>query len=209
MSLLELLGALVLLGSLLFTLVTAGRLLVLALRGRWDGMRRVARLLALYVAGYAGILVVVALALPRQTLEPRERECFDDWCAAGISAEPAAASDAPCAFEAGTRVWTLRVGVSSVAKRVRQRALDAHALLEDGAGKEYSTCGSPLGAHALSDEIDPGESFDVVEPFVLPAGAEPAGVVISHGAFPGVLLIGDDQSFLHRRTLLRVTARTR
>ena len=209
MSLLELLGALVLLGSILFTLVTAGRLLVLVIRGRWADTRRVARLLALYVAGYAGILVVVALALPRQTLAPRARECFDDWCAAGVSAEPAAAADAPCASEAGTRVWTLTVGVSSAAKRVRQRALDAHALLEDGTGKEYSTCGAPLGAHALSDEIGPGESFDVVEPFVLPADAEPAGVVISHGAFPGVLLIGDDQSFLHRRTLLRVTARTR
>ena len=85
-------------------------------------------------------------------------------------------------------MWTLTVGVSSAAKRVRQRA---------------------LGAHALSDEIGPGESFDVVDPFVLPAGAEPAGVVISHGAFPGILLIGDDQSFLHRRTLLRVTARPR
>ena len=106
-------------------------------------------------------------------------------------------------------MWTLTVGVSSAAKRVRQRALDAHALLEDGAGREYSPCGAPLGAHALSDEIGPGESFDVVEPFVLPAGAEPAGVVISHGAFPGILLIGDDQSFLHRRTLLRVTARPR
>ena len=98
--------------------------------------------------------------------------------------------------------------VSSDAKRVRQQAPDARALLEDRSGREYASCGAPLGAHALGDVIGPGESFDVVEPFVLPAGAEPAGVVISHGAFPGILIIGADQSLLHPRTLLRVSAQT-
>jgi hypothetical protein len=206
-SLLELLGTLVLLGSVVFTLVTAVRLAVLALRRRWDRARQVARVFGIYVACYAGALVVVALAMPRQAFAPRERLCFDDWCAAGITAEPAPAADAPCTAEAGSRVWVATIEVSSDAKRVRQRALDARALLEDRGGRVYAACGAPLGAHAFADEIGPGESFDVVVPFALPAGAAPAGVVISHGAFPGVLIIGDDQSLLHRRTLLRVAVR--
>jgi hypothetical protein len=203
-SLRELLATLALVGSVLFVVVAVGRLAVLALRGRWDGVRRAARGLGLYLACYAAILVTVALVMPRRTLAPRERECFDDWCAAAMSAEPALAAEAPCGAEAGTRVWVATVEVSSDAKRVRQRALDARALLEDRGGREYAACGAPLAAHALSDEIGPGESFDVVEPFVLPAGAVPTGVVISHGAFPGVLIIGDDQSLLHMRTLLGV-----
>ena len=207
MSLLELLGTLALLGSVLFTLVTAARLGVLALRGRWDTAKRVARRLGVYFAAYAFILVVVALVMPRQVMAPRERECFDDWCAAGISAEPAVAAGAPCTAEAGARVWVARVEVSSDAKRVRQRATDARALFEDRTGREYAACGAPLTAHALADELGPGESFDVVEPFVLPAGAEPAGVVVSHGGFPGILIIGDDQSLLHPRTLLGVDVR--
>lgn len=207
MSLLELLGTLALLGSVLFTLVTAVRLAVLALRGRRDGARRVARGLGVYLAAYAFILIVVALVMPRQAMAPRERECFDDWCAAGISAEPAAAAGAPCAAGAGSRVWVATVEVSSDAKRVRQRAPDARALLEDRRGRAYASCGAPLGAHALADELGPGEWFDVVEPFVLPAGAEPAGVVISHGGFPGILIIGDDQSLLHARTLLGLDVR--
>lgn len=204
MSLRELLATLMLLGSVLFVLVTAGRLAILALRGRWDGVRRRARGLAFYLACYAGILVAVALLMPRRTLATGERECFDDWCAAGISAELAAAADAPCAAEAGTRVWVATVEISSDAKRVRQRAPDARALLEDGSGREYAACNTPLGAHALVDELGPGDAFRVAEPFRLPSGAVPAGVIISHGAFPGVLIIGDDQSLLHARTLLEV-----
>ena len=207
MSLLDLLGTLVLLGTVLFVLVTLGRLAVLALRSRWDGVRRACRGLGIYLACYAGTLVAVALVMPRQVLAPRERECFDDWCAAGVSVEPAATADAPCAAEAGKRVWVATVEVSSDAKRVRQRAPDARALLEDGRGREYAACDAPLGAHALGDEIGPGEAFTVTEPFRLPEGAVPAGVVISHGAFPGVLIIGADQSLLHARTLLGVTVR--
>jgi hypothetical protein len=204
MSLLDLLGTLVMLGSVLLVLVGGVRLAVLGLRGRWDGVRRAARGLALYAACYAGILVTVALLMPRRTLGPRERKCFDDWCAAGVSAEPAAADDAPCAVEAGTRVWTATVEVFSDAKRVRQRALDARALLVDQDGREYAACGAPLGAHVLADELGPGEAFQVTTPFRLSSGAVPLGVVISHGAFPGVLIIGDDQSLLHARTLLGV-----
>jgi hypothetical protein len=206
-SLLDLLGTLVLLGSVLLVLGMLLRLVVLAARGRWDGARRGARGLGLYLACYAGILVTVALVMPRQTRAPHERACFDDWCVAGISAEPAAATDAPCVAEPGARVWLATVEVSSDAKRVRQRAPDARALLEDGGGREYAACGPPLGAHGLADELGPGEAFDVTEPFRLPAGAIPAGVVISHGGFPGVLIIGDDQSLLHARRLLGVAVR--
>lgn len=207
MSLLGLLGTLALLGTVLLALVMLLRLAVLALRGRWDGVRRGSRGLGAYLACYAGILVTVALVMPRQALAPRERECFDDWCAAGISVEPAATADAPCAAEAGKRVWVATVEVSSDAKRVRQRAPDARALLEDAGGREYAACDGTLGSHALGDELGPGETFLVTEPFRLPAGAVPAGVVISHGAFPGVLIIGDDQSLLHSRTLLGVAVR--
>ena len=146
MSLLDLLGTLVLLGSMLVVLVGAVRLAALALRGRWDGARRVARGLGLYLVCYAVVLVAVALTMPRRTDAPGERECFDDWCAAGIAAEPAAPADSACTAEAGTRVWVATVEVSSDAKRVRQRAPDARAMLEDRDGREYAACGGRPGA---------------------------------------------------------------
>ena len=206
MTLLGLLGDLVLLGSVVVVLVLLVRLGVQAVRGRWDAVGRGARGLGLYLGCYAIVLVAVALTMPRESRAARERECFDDWCAAGVRVEPAA-SDAPCAVDPGTRLWIVTVEVSSDAKRVRQRAPDARALLEDRGGREYEACAGPLGAHALADELGPGDSFLVTEPFRLPAAAVPAGAVISHGGFPGILIIGDDQSLFHPRTLLGLDVR--
>jgi len=209
MTLLDLAGALALLVSLIVVLVMGVRLLWRAARGRWSDAARQARWLGGYVGAYAVVLVAVALTMPRDSRVPGERECFDDWCAAGVAAQPATGSDAPCAAAPDSRVWVATIEVSSDAKRVRQRALDAQAVLEDAGGREYGACAPPLGRHALADQIGPGEAFTVMELFRIPAGAVPAGVVISHGAFPGVLLIGDDQSLFHRRTLLAVSVRDR
>jgi hypothetical protein len=59
----------------------------------------------------------------------------------------------------------------------------------------------------LSDELGPGESFRVRLPFRLPEDAQPAGLVVHHGAFPGIVIIADDQSFLHPPALARVAVR--
>ena len=209
MTLLDVAGTLALLVSVVVLLVMAVRLLWRAARGRGSDAARQARWLAGYLAAYAVVLVAVALTMPRDSRAPGERECFDDWCAAAVSAAPSAGTDAPCAATPGSRVWIATVEVSSDAKRVRQRALDARALLEDAGGREYDACASPLGPHALADELGPGESFTVIEPFRLPAGAVPAGVVISHGGFPGAVIIGADQSLFHPRTLLALTVRDR
>jgi hypothetical protein len=55
----------------------------------------------------------------------------------------------------------------------------------------------------LSDPLGPGGSFRVLLPFLLPETAKPAGLAVHHGDFPGVAIIGADQSFLHTPALLR------
>lgn len=204
MTLWELVMTLVFVGSVLVVLGMLFRLGVLALGGRWPRVRGAGRTLGWYVGGYLLVLVAVALALPRRTFAPGERECFDDWCVAGVRAAPAGADAAACAAEAGERVWLATLEVSSDAKRVRQRARDARALLEDGRGHRHAPCGAPLAAHALTDELGPGDAFRVIEPYILPVGAVPTGLVVQHGAFPGALIIGEDQSFPHPPTLLGV-----
>jgi hypothetical protein len=201
-----LISSLIFLGSVLFVLVQLGGIALSALRGRQDRLRGTARLLAGYVAGYAAVLLAVALMMPRRTLPQGTRECFDDWCIAGVGAVPSGTVPVPGCD--GGNVWIGTLEVSSDAKRVRQRAADAAATLEDQSGHRYPACatraqggGEPRG---LRDELGPGDSFQVTLAFSLPAGARPAGFVISHGAFPGALIIGDDQSLAHRPTLLAV-----
>jgi hypothetical protein len=53
--------------------------------------------------------------------------------------------------------------------------------------------------------VSAGEWFDVPFAFPLPRHATPAGIVVSHGAFPDILILGADQAFLHPRALLRVS----
>ena len=192
-----------LLGSVVVVLVLVGRIVVFAIRARWDRLARTARLLAGYVGGYAVVLLGVALSMPRRTLPQGVRECFDDWCVAGLDAVPAELAVPGCD---GGNVWIGTLEVSSDAKRVRQRAADAAATMEDQAGHRHEPCATPaspgIEPRGLRDELGPGESFQVTLAFSLPAEARPAGFVISHGAFPGMLIIGDDQSLGHRPTLL-------
>jgi hypothetical protein len=202
----NLIPSLVFLGSVLFVLVLLGRIAWGAVRGRWERLRGSVRLLAGYVAGYAAVLLAVALAMPRRTLPQGVRECFDDWCVAAVGAVPSRAAMVPGCD--GGDVWIGTLEVSSDAKRVRQRAADAAATLEDRSGRRHQPCAMPaLGGgepRGMRDEMGPGDSFQVTLAFSLPAGARPAGFVVSHGAFPGILIIGDDQSLFHRPTLLAV-----
>jgi hypothetical protein len=203
---LDLLGALAMLGSVLVVVALLLWMLGAALLGRWARARRLAVALGTYVAAYVVVLGATGLAMPRRTQAPGARRCFDDWCVAALSADEVGGAAWPCPAEPGSRQWVVTLEVSSVAKRVRQRALDAAAMLEDRDGRRSAPCAGSLTSHDLADAVDPGGSFRVVEPYRLPAGASPAGVVVRHGAFPGVMIIGDDQSFLHRPTLMEVAA---
>jgi hypothetical protein len=146
--------------------------------------------------------MAVAIALPRRFYASGDRRCFDDWCATTLRVQ--AATDTPCGPDNGARDWVATVEVSSIARRIRQRAPDAHAELEDQQGRRYRPCAASGSGKSLSDMLDPGESFRVSLPFRLPRDATPAGLVLHHGDFPGVAIIGADQSFLHRPALQRL-----
>ena len=203
------LGVVLLLGSVLLVPALLVRALYLAIRRRWGSLRRVLAFMGIYLAVYFVALAVSGLLLPRRIFSAAMPECFDDWCVAAISAAPAPGGDQACPPLPGEKVWVATLKVSNAARGIRQRALDAVALLEDSAGHQYQTCAASLLAldgsrHALSDVLELGGSFQVRQAFSLPAASQPVGLVISHGAFPEVLIIGSDQGFLHARTLLKV-----
>ena len=206
MTWLDVLGTLAMLASVAGAVGVLIWMLVCAGLRRWGRVRAAAKGLGIFALYYVVVLGATGLAMPRQVLAPGARHCFDDWCVAGLLAQPLDSASAACAREAGTRQWAVTLEVSSDAKRVRQRARDAAALVEDGSGRHYPPCAAALTAHELPDALDPGESFRVVEPFRLPAAATPAGAIVRHGAFPGIMIIGDDQSLLHTPTLLEVAA---
>jgi hypothetical protein len=203
------LSGLFFLASVLFVLTLCVRIAVSALRRRWETAGRLGRLLGGFAVLYAVALVSVAVVLPRRFYAAGERRCFDDWCVAAIEANIAdGPAGVPCGTERGGRNWIATIEVSSDAKRVRQRAPDARAELEDRQGRRYQPCAAALPggagpARALSDELGPGESFYVLLPFRLPGDRTPAGLVMHHGEIPEAIIVGSDQSLLHRPALQR------
>lgn len=200
------------LASFFFVVVCLAAIAILALRARREALRRWLNLLFGYLALYAIALILTSLLTPRRVYSPGERRCWDDWCGTALRATRADSSaSSSCPVNPGTRVWLVQIEVSSAAKRVRQSAPDARAEVEDSQGARYSPCGSPVSqraapAHALSDFLNPGDSFSVLLPFQLPADRQPAGIVMHHGdGFPGNVIIADDSAFLHRPALQRIT----
>jgi hypothetical protein len=187
-----------------------GALVALAARRRRLAGRLAIGLVA-YLGPYALALVGVSLASPQQVLRLHQPRCFDDWCASveGLEQRP----DIGGVRSQGT-FYLVTLRVSSRAKRITQRARDARVSLVDGSGRRYDP--SPAGERALGaaggagEPLDsfvaPGGSFTHVAVFDLPADVVRPALVVNHGAFPGLIVIGDPQSFLHKPTIVDLSA---
>jgi hypothetical protein len=82
--------------------------------------------------------------------------------------------------------------------------------LFDATNKRYDP--SPMGQQALdatgkgglplSSELMPDGSFTRTVVFDLPKGASHLALIVTHGLFPDLLVIGSEQSFLHKPTII-------
>ncbi len=196
--------------SVLLVLLGLLGLLVALLAHKWAVFRIAGLGLAVYIILYAILLAGVSLLSPQQVLAMHQLRCFDDWCA---SVEQVTKQPAIGLVQANGVFYLVTIQVTSRAKRVSQRALDAAAYLLDGSGKRYNL--SPQGQQALeaaglsgqplSSLVAAGGSFLYTGAFDLPDSASRVSLVFTHGAFPGNMIIGDDQSFLHKPTIVRLS----
>ena len=185
-----------------------GLLLAIAMRKRRFAVR-LARGLAIYAGLYALLLIGVSLLSPQRVMAMHEVRCFDDWCAAVEQVEQRAVIGS---LQAQGSFYLVTLQVSSQAKRIRQRALDAAVFLLDEHGKRYLPSEEAQQALEFAGEaglplnswLEVGASFSHTAVFDLPPDATRPGLVISHGAFPGLIIIGDDQSFLHKPTIVNL-----
>jgi hypothetical protein len=52
--------------------------------------------------------------------------------------------------------------------------------------------------------IGPGESYDTIREFDVPAGVKIVGLVVRHsGSGPGALVIGDDDALFHKPAIVK------
>jgi hypothetical protein len=204
---------LVFIACFLSAMIALLRAVFYACRRRWAISVRVLRRLGYGVVAYAIVLVTVSLTSHQTVLRMGETRCFDEWC---ISVERVARASEVGNPTAPVRArgifYVVKVKVSNAARRRAQRAVDARLYLIDPTGHWYDS--SPeaqraldamgVGGNDLTTRMPPGGSFERSVVFDLPREAGDLGLVVSHGNFPGVLIIGDSQSFLHPPTVVKL-----
>lgn len=179
-------------------LVTVGVLLaaiVQALRGRGAKALRMLGGWALGAALYLAVLMAVSLRTPQRVLDLGEDRCFDDWCITAERADWARSAHGET-VTVGLRVW-------SRAKRVDQRGPGSEVFLIDQSGRRWDPVPDPV-ATPLSVMLHAGEAVETSRAFEVPPDARELGLVVNHGEGPGNFVIGDEASWLHKRTIYRI-----
>jgi hypothetical protein len=204
---------LVFLVAVLGCVVALFSLFYFLLRRQWRRATRISLALVSFLVVYAATLISVALLSPQHVFAMHEDRCFDDWC---ISAERVvqvpALSAASASVVAHGVFYLVTVRVSSRAKGITQRALDVQVYLLDAKSQRYdpSTAGQQVldasgqGGQQLTSELTPGASFTRTIVFDMPKYASHLTLLVDHGLFPGMLIIGDEQSILHRPTIINL-----
>lgn len=183
------------------------------LRRQWRRASRIALALFACVALYAVVLMNVSLLSPQRVLAMHENRCFDDWCLSveRVVQQPTVGT-APNIVSARGVYYLVSVRISSLAKAISQRAPDAQVYLLNAGGQRFDPSvpgqqaldATGQGGQALSSELAPGSSFTRILVFDLPKGSSHLALVVTHGLFPDLLVIGSDQSFLHKPTIIEL-----
>jgi len=192
MSVFDLLFILLFLSSVVTLIIAA----VLAIRGRRIRALSLLRGFAICFGIYMAVVLVVAIATPRKTLNIGDVRCFDDWCVAVASADRV-----PTPQGVACNVTLL---LSSRARRVSQRAKGAYVYLTDDRGRRFDPSPDPM-AVPLDVRLGPGESVEAKRTFLVPNDARDVGAVVVHGGsycFPGCFIIGDTSILLRKRTIV-------
>ncbi|MDQ2903875.1 MAG: DUF4352 domain-containing protein [Chloroflexota bacterium] len=166
-----------------------------------------------FLVVYAVVLLSVSLLSPQRVLAMHQDRCFDDWCHSVERVVPqSTVGNAPMVVTAHGTFYLVTVRVSSRARGITQRALDAQVYMLDASDQRYDPDASGQqaldatgqGGLRLDSKVAPGGSFTCTVVFDLPKGSSHLALVVTHGLFPDVLVIGSEQSFLHKPTIFQL-----
>jgi hypothetical protein len=164
---------------------------------------------------YLAIVALVGLFSPQRVVALGDDRCFDDWCVAveDVALAQALGQGEPLVQATGTfYVVTLRL--SNHARGQDQRASSAAVHLSDRQGQQYDI--SLEGQKAFIEQNGPvvpltslipvGQSLKTVQVFDLPTEVGQVNLTIEHpvGFSPGLFIIGDEASLLHKPTIVRL-----
>jgi hypothetical protein len=167
-------------------------------RERQRVRRGVAWLAGVWVV-YLGLVVGFSLVQRQRVMAIGEPQCFDEICFTVTGAEEVPGF----LIKDGRRLVRVSVRVTNRGRKAQSEGL-IWAYLVDAQGRRWEESSGVNGV-GLTARVTGGDSV-VSEPVFKVAGdATGLGLVFTHGYWqPGVLVIGDSDSLLHRRTVVKL-----
>lgn len=168
------------------------------LRRRCSSAGRWAIGLALIWGAYFSLGLVVAVVTPQRVLVASQERCFDEMCfqIKDVRHSPLQGSSAPAVR------YTLTVETTNHGHTRVERESGAEAFLMNEAGKKFPPA-SESGA-GLDAPVGPGGSVETRLQFDVPGRTQwlALGVEYSYWLNPAKIVIGDDEHFGHRPTVI-------
>lgn len=176
---------------------------------RWRQAARAGLALLAIVGVYAVLLLGFSLASRQQSITLGTERCFDEMCFSlqGVETAPTLGSQQS---QLGS-FYILTIQLRSTARRTAQKPSMPDMFILAAGGKRFthilsaepSDAGQPLSAAQVWDQkVQPGAAVVRRVAFDLPASVVDPGLVIGEGIGPlSLVIIGDEGSFLHARTV--------
>ena len=146
---------------------------------------------------YLFVLVGVSLGQRQRVVAIGEPQCFDEMCftVTGVEEVPG------FLLRDGRRLVRVTVRVTNRGRKAESEGL-IRAYLVDGQGRRWEESAGVNGV-GLTTRVAGGGSVMSEPVFKVAGDASGLELVFTHGGWqPGVLVIGDSDSLLHRRTVV-------
>jgi hypothetical protein len=171
----------------------------LARREREKALRGIAWIAGVWIV-YVTALVAVSLGQRQRVVAMGQEQCFGDMCFAVIGVDEVPGF----LIRDGSRLVRVSVRIKNGGRGHAQSEGLIHAYLVDAQGRRWEESAGVSGVR-LTARVAAGDPV-VSEPIFKVAGdATGLGLIFTHGwKQPGALVIGDSDSWLHRRTVVKL-----
>ena len=149
---------------------------------------------------YGLLLLTFSLTSQTNVLPLGQDKCFDDWCASVIKINKLDSANA--------NIYAVTLKVSNHARGRAQKPDHPEIYVIDNLGNIYlesvgdkSDYQKQYGVQrSIESRIDAQTSYETTMIFSIPKDRK-GSVVITEGGFPTPLIIGDEGSFLHKKSI--------
>lgn len=162
--------------------------------------------LSLYITG----MLMVSFLTPQTVLSLRQEKCFDDMCFSVTNVDITTNLN-PKAYQATFHsvFYIVTVQLHNAAIRTPAKPDNPLFMLVDQQGHTYAPSlltQQIIGqAPVWNQQLQPGEIVPREIVFEVPHLLQQPGLLIAEGGWPTKLIIGDENSFFHKKTEVRLT----